>query len=309
MYIGIDIGGTSIKSGVVNHQCEVIAKYAVPTPKNDNEAFLEALYESVTKAMTEAKITASDVEAIGIGNPGIVDREQGILLEAHNIGFENIPARQYIREHIADIPVLVENDANCAALGEFYKAKDSKNFVFVTLGTGVGGGIIINGKLFTGANGAAGELGHIVTHVDGRQCSCGRKGCWETYASVTGLIKTTKEHRAEIKGLSPDEEITGKTVFDLARNGDPDATRIRDMWIEEVSIGIVDMINVFQPDELVIGGAISKEGSVLLTPITDYVDKNAFSSNKIGRPKVVISRVGGDAGIIGAALLYKNQME
>ena len=309
MYIGIDIGGMSIKAGVVNQKGEVIAKYAVPTPKNDNEAFLEALYESVTKAMTEAKITASDIEAIGIGNPGIVDREKGILLEAHNIGFENVPAPQYLREHIADVPVLVENDANCAALGEFYKAQNSKNFVFVTLGTGVGGGVIINGKLFTGANGAAGELGHIVTHVDGRQCSCGRKGCWETYASVTGLIETTKEHRAEIKGLSPDEEITGRTVFDLARNGDTDAARIRDMWIEEVAIGIVDMINVFQPDELVIGGAISKEGSVLLDPIIDYVDKNAFSSNKIGRPEVVISRVGGDAGIIGAALLYKNQIE
>lgn len=309
MYIGIDIGGMSIKAGVVNQQREVIAKYAVPTPKNDNKAFLEALYESLTKAMTEAKITASDIEAIGIGNPGIVDRERGILLEANNIGFENVPAREYLREHIAEVPVLVENDANCAALGEFYKAQNSKNFVFVTLGTGVGGGIIINGKLFTGANGAAGELGHIVTHVDGRQCSCGRKGCWEAYASVTGLIKTTKEHRAEIKGLSPDEKITGRTVFDLARNGDPDAARIRDMWIEEVAIGIVDMINIFQPDELVIGGAISKEGSVLLNPIIDYVDKNAFSSNKIGRPKVVISRVGGDAGIIGAALLYKNQIE
>lgn len=309
MYIGIDIGGMSIKAGVVNQQGEVIAKHAVPTPKNDNEAFLEALYKSVTKAMAGAKITSSDIEVIGIGNPGIVDREKGILLEANNIGFENVPAREYLREHIADVPVLVENDANCAALGEFYKAQNSKNFVFVTLGTGIGGGVIINGKLFTGANGAAGELGHIVTHVNGRQCSCGRKGCWETYASVTGLIKTTKEHRAEIKGISPDEEITGRTVFDLARKGDTAAERIRDMWIEEISIGIVDMINIFQPDELVIGGAISKEGSVLLDPITDYVEKNAFSSDKIGRSKVVISRVGGDAGIVGAALLYKNQME
>ncbi len=309
MYIGIDIGGMSIKSGVVNNQGDVVAKYAVPTPKNDNEAFLQALLESVKKAIAEANITASEIESIGIGNPGIVDRDKGILIEAHNIGFENIPARKYLQENLADVPVLVENDANCAALGEFYKAENSKNFVFVTLGTGIGGGIIINGKLFIGANGAAGELGHIVTHVDGRQCSCGRKGCWETYASVTGLIKTTAEHRSEIKGISPDEKITGRTVFDLARNGDKDAARIRDMWIEEVSIGLVDVINIFQPDELVIGGAISKEGSVLLDPITDYVDKNAFSSDKIGRPKLVISRVGGDAGIIGAALLYKNQME
>lgn len=309
VYIGIDIGGTSIKSGVVNHQGEVITKHAVTTPKNDNEAFLEALYESVTKVMAEAKITASDIKAIGIGNPGVVDRERGILLEAHNIGFENVPARQYLREHIADVPVLVENDANCAALGEFYRAQNSKNFVFVTLGTGIGGGIIINGKLFTGANGAAGELGHIVTHIDGRQCSCGRKGCWEAYASVTGLIKTTKENLGEVKGISPDEEITGRTVFDLARRGDAGAKRIRDMWIEEISVGIVNIANIFQPDELVIGGAISKEGSVLLDPIADYVQKNAYSSDRIGSPRIVISRVGGDAGIIGAALLYKNQIE
>ena len=309
MYIGIDVGGMSIKAGVVNQQGEVIAKYAVPTPKNDNEAFLEALYESVTKVMAEAKITASDIEAIGIGNPAVVDRERGILLEAHNIGFENVPARKFLREHIADVPVLVENDANCAALGEFYRAQNSKNFVFVTLGTGIGGGIIINGKLFTGANGAAGELGHIVTHIDGRQCSCGRKGCWEAYASVTGLIKTTKENLGEIKGISPDEEITGRTVFDLARRGDAGAKRIRDMWIEEISVGIVNIVNIFQPDELVIGGAISKEGSVLLDPIADYVQKNAYSSDRIGSPRIVISRVGGDAGIIGAALLYKNQIE
>lgn len=309
MYIGIDIGGMSIKSGVVNREGEIVSKYAVPTPKNDNDSFLEALYESVTKAMAEANITSSDIEAIGIGTPGIVDREQGILVEANNIGFENVPVRKYLKENLADIPVLVENDANSAALGEFYKAQHSKNFVFVTLGTGVGGGIIINGKLFTGTNGAAGELGHIVTHIDGRQCSCGRKGCWETYASVTGLIKTTKEHRAEIKGISPDEEITGRTVFDLARSGDADAERIRDKWIAEVAVGIVDIINIFRPDELVIGGAISKEGSVLLDPIIDYVEKNAFSANRIGIPNIVISRIGGDAGIIGAALLYKNQME
>lgn len=306
MYIGIDIGGMSIKAGIVNENGDILAKCAVTTPKKDNEAFLNAMLESINKAVEEAGIQKSDIKAIGIGNPGVVDRDKGILSEATNIGFSNVPAREFLQKHLGDIPVLVENDANCAALGEYYKAESSQNFIFITLGTGVGGGIIINGKLYLGTNGAAGELGHVVTHTNGRQCGCGRKGCWETYASVTGLIQTTKEHRNEIKSLSPDEEISGRTVFDLARKSDKDAERIRDMWIEEVAIGIVDMVNIFQPDQIIIGGAISKEGDTILLPIIDYVNKNAFCAEILSKPKIQISKIGGDAGIIGAALLYSN---
>ncbi len=306
MYIGIDIGGMSIKAGVVNEKGDILAKHSVPTPKNDNEAVLNAMLESINKALSKAGVKKEDIEAIGIGNPGVVDRDKGILLEATNIGFSDVPAREFLRKHIGNIPVLVENDANCAALGEFYKAESSKNFIFITLGTGVGGGIIINGKLYVGTNGAAGELGHIVTHTNGRPCGCGRKGCWETYASVTGLIKTTEEHRHEIKGIAPEDKITGRTVFDLARKGDKDAERIRDMWIEEIAIGIVDMVNIFQPDQILIGGAISKEGDTILLPIINYVKNNAYSSERLSKPKIEISKIGGDAGIIGAALLYSN---
>ncbi len=306
MYIGIDIGGMSVKAGVVNEKGDILAKYAVPTPKNDNEAFLNAMLQGINKAVEEAGIQKSDIKAIGIGNPGVVDRDKGILLEATNIGFSDVPAREFLQTHLGNIPVLVENDANCAALGEYYKAESSNNFIFITLGTGIGGGIIINGKLYLGTNGAAGELGHIVTHTNGRPCGCGRKGCWEAYASVTGLIETTEEHRNEIKSLSPDEEISGRTVFDLARKGDKDAERIRDMWIEEIAIGIVDMVNIFQPDQVLIGGAISKEGDTILLPVIDYVNKNAFCSDRLSMPKIEISKIGGDAGIIGAALLYSN---
>lgn len=308
MYIGIDIGGMSVKAGVVAENGDILAKYAVPTPQNSNDAMLEAILESINNAISEAGVKKEDIKAIGVGNPGVVDRDNGILAEATNIGYSDVPVREFLQKNFAEIPVMVENDANCAALGEYYKAENSKNFVFITLGTGVGGGIIINGKLFIGANGAAGELGHIVTHFDGRQCSCGRKGCWETYASVTGLIETTEEHRHEIKGIFPDEKISGRTVFDLARKGDKDAERVRDMWIEEVAIGIVDMVNIFQPDSIIIGGAISKEGDTLLLPIIDYVNKNAFCSERLTKPKIEISKIGGDAGIIGAALLYKNTL-
>lgn len=309
MYIGIDVGGMSIKAGVVNHAGDILAKHTVPTPLNDNDAFCRAMLEAVNQAMKEANITKEDIESIGIGTPGIVDRDKGILMEAHNIGYLDIPAQEFLQKNLVRVPVLVENDANCAALGEFYKAENSKDFVFITLGTGVGGGIVMGGKLFTGANGAAGELGHIITHANGRKCGCGRLGCWEAYASVTGLIRATEEHRNEIKGIAPDEEISGRTVFELAKKGDKDAERVRDAWIEEVAIGLVDMINIFQPDELVIGGAISKEGDVILEPIRKYIDENAFYSSRLKKPKVVISRIGGDAGIIGAALLYRNKTE
>lgn len=307
MYIGIDVGGMSIKAGVVNHEGKIIAKSAVPTPVNDNDAFLKAMLECVKKAVSEAGIKTEDIESFGIGSPGIVNRNEGILIEANNIGYSDVPVREYLQKNFGDIPVLVENDANCAALGEFYNSESSGDFVFITLGTGVGGGIVINGKLFTGSNGAAGELGHIVTHADGIKCSCGRSGCWEAYASVTALIRETQEHRSEIKGISPDEKISGRTVFDLAKDGDADAQRVRDAWIDEVAIGLVDIVNIFRPDELVIGGAISKEGDVILKPICRYINENSYCAARLPKQKVVASRIGGDAGIIGAALLYKNK--
>lgn len=309
MYIGIDVGGMSIKAGVVSHGGDIIAKYAVPTPLDNNENFCKAMLESVVGALKEANINKEDIEAIGIGAPGVVDRNKGLLVNSPNIPYINAPVREYLQKNLKDVPVLVENDANSAALGEYYKADNAENFVFITLGTGVGGGVVIGGKLFTGTNGAAGELGHVVTHVGGRQCGCGRRGCWEAYASVTGLIKTTQEHRDEIKGIAPGDRISGRTVFELAKKGDKDAERVRDLWIEEVAIGLADMVNIFQPDELVVGGAISKEGDVIMEPVRKHIEKYSFNVGELQRTKVVASRIGGDAGIIGAALLFKNKVE
>lgn len=307
MYIGIDVGGMSIKAGVVNHAGDIIAKHAVPTPLDNNENFCKAMLESVQGAVAEAKINTEEIEAIGIGAPGVVDREKGVLVNSPNIPYINAPVREYLQKNFKNVPVLVENDANSAALGEYYKADNARNFVFITLGTGVGGGVVIDGKLFVGANGAAGELGHVVTHAGGRKCGCGREGCWEAYASVTGLIKTTQEHRDEIAGIKPEDRISGRTVFELAKKGDKDAERVRNLWIEEVAIGIADMVNIFQPDELVVGGAISKEGDVIMEPVREYVKEHSFNVGDMKRTKILASRIGGDAGIIGAALLYKNK--
>ena len=306
MYIGVDIGGMSIKAGIVSEDGKIITKCAVPTPCNDDDAFSRAMIDCVKKAMAQAKITAGDVKAIGIGSPSVVDREKGLLIEAENIGFTTIYARDVLQKELGNIPVFVDNDANCAALGEYYSStKRSDNFLFITLGTGIGGGVIINKKLYVGTNGAAGEIGHVVTHAGGRQCNCGRRGCWETYGSVTGLINTTIEHKDEIKTLSKGERISGRTVFTLAKNGDKDAERVRDIWIEDVAVGVVDMINIFQPDEIVIGGAISAEGETLIAPIREYARKYAFGASTIGIPEISASTIGGDAGIIGAAFLGK----
>lgn len=307
MYIGIDIGGMSIKAGIVNEKGDILAKHAVPTPLTNNEDFLNAMLEASKEAMKKADVTESYIKAIGIGAPGSCDREKGVLIEATNIPYKNADARKFFRENLADVPVMVDNDANCAALGEFYKEENVSDFVFVTLGTGVGGGVIINKKLFVGSNGIGTELGHVVTHAGGRECGCGRKGCWEAYASVTGLINLTRENRHLIKSISPDETISGRTVFEYAKAGDEQARRVRDEWIEEVAIGITDMVNIFQPDKIVVGGAISKEGDVIMEPIRKYVNENCYKANGIKIPEVVASKIGGDAGIIGAAFLWKNK--
>ena len=305
MYIGVDIGGMSIKTGVVTEDGKILAKCTVPTPCNDEDAFCDAMLESIKKAMAEANITASDIMAIGVGSPSAVDRERGVLLEAENIGYKHIDARGFLQKNLGEIPVFVDNDANCAALGEYHNSKKSPYFIFITLGTGIGGGVILDGKLFLGANGAAGELGHLVTHAGGRECNCGRHGCWEKYGSMTGLILTATERRDEMKSIGKDDKITGKLIFDLAEKGDEGAKKIVSDWIEEVAIGVVDIINIFQPDEIVIGGAVSAQGDVILLPLVDYAKKHAFCADTIGIPEISMSRIGGDAGIIGAAFLGK----
>lgn len=308
MYIGIDVGGMSIKAGLVSDEGKLICKHSVPTPLDSNESFCNAMYEAVKGAMEKGGCSGG-ITAVGVGAPGTVDREKGYLVYSNNIPYKNAPVGEFLKEKLG-VPVLVENDANCAALGEYYAAEEAKNFVFITLGTGVGGGIVINGKLFTGSNGAGGELGHIVTHAGGRKCSCGRNGCWEAYASTSGLIKLTEENRGKL-GLDSSSEISGRTAFDLMRSGNKEAKRVCDEWIEEVAVGITDVVNIFQPDEVVIGGAISKEGDTILTPVISYVAENEYLANQkdVKKAKIKASRAGNDAGIIGAALLWKNKNE
>ncbi|MDD4496452.1 MAG: ROK family protein, partial [Eubacteriales bacterium] len=234
-----------------------------------------------------------------------------VLIYANNINFRNTPMRDEFQKYI-DKPVFLENDANCAAYGESIAgaAKGIEHSAMVTLGTGIGGGLIINGKIFSGFNCAGAELGHTVIASGGDKCTCGRKGCWEAYASASALIRATKKAAEEnpsslINSLieSQLDRINAKTVFDAAKLGDAVAKRIVDQYIVYLGEGIVNIINAFQPEVVVIGGGVSNEGEYLLQPLREFVEKNRYTRREV--PSAVIKRaeLGNDAGIIGAALL------
>ncbi len=303
MYIGIDIGGMSIKAGIVNDKGEIVEKRSVITPLDGNDSFMKGVLKAIELVLEAAQINKEKVKSIGIGYPGSVDRESGILLFANNIPGKDIKIKEFLQKEFGKIPVNVENDANCAALGEYYANGAEGDFIFVTLGTGIGGGIVIGKKLYLGVNGIAGELGHIITHHGGRKCSCGRRGCWEEYASVTALKNITEENKYKIKSIKTGERISGRTAFEYAKKGDKEAIRVRDEWIEEVAIGITDIVNIFQPQKLVIGGAISKEGDTIINPVRKYVEQNGYDVGNAQRTLIKASDIGGDAGIIGAAFL------
>lgn len=312
MYIGIDLGGTNIKAGVVDENGTIIYKDSCPTgagrPSND---ILKDMADLAVDTVKKAGLTMDDIQSVGVGSPGSVDEENGVLIRAENLNFDHVPICAKISEYTGKKTYL-GNDANVAALAEYYaQGKEMECFIAVTLGTGVGGGIVINGKLYTGFNGAAAEVGHMVTHAGGHRCNCGRSGCWEAYASVSALIRQTKASLAEdstslmYQAVDGDlSKVGGKTAFDAAKQGDAAAQKVVQTYLENVGIGIANLINVFQPDMIVIGGAISKEGDYLLNPVKEFCAKEAFTqSGKVTELK--IAGLGNDAGLIGAAFLGK----
>lgn len=310
-YVGIDLGGTNIVAGVVDEDYNIIAKASTKTncPRPEKE-IADDMAKMALQAVKNAELTIDDVEWIGIGTPGIANSSTGVIERASNLGFENTPMVKYIQETI-DKPVFIENDANAAAYGEYVAgaAKGAKNAVCITLGTGVGGGIIVDGKIYAGSNFAGAEIGHTVIAVDGAQCSCGRKGCFEAYSSATGLIRMSKEameacpdsimnKMAEEKG-----KVTARTSFDAMRAGDKTAKDVVDKYIKYLAAGITNTINIFQPDVLCIGGGVCNEGDPLLLPVKALVKEEDFARNSEKKTEIVIAKLGNDAGIIGAAFL------
>lgn len=311
-YIGIDLGGTNIVAGVVNENYEIISKSSTKTnlPRPEKEIAADMAKVSI-QAVKDAHLEMEQIEWVGIGTPGIANSEKGIIEYSCNLGFDNTPMVDYIKEYI-DKPVFIENDANAAAYGEYVAgaAKGSKNAVCITLGTGVGGGIIIDGKIYSGSNFGGAEIGHTVIEMDGPQCSCGRKGCFEVFSSATGLIRMSKEAMAENKDTlmhkiteERNGKVTARTSFDAMRMGDKTAKEVVDKFIKYLAAGITNTINIFQPDILCIGGGVCNEGDALLLPVKALVKEEVYTKNSPKNTEIVIAKLGNDAGIIGAAFL------
>lgn len=311
-YLGIDLGGTNIAAGVVDENYKIIArakkKTKVPCKP---EEITEQLAAAAEEALKNAGLTIDAVPWVGIGTPGTINRKTGIVEFSNNLFFKNLPLQKLLETRLKK-KIILENDANAAAYGEFKAGalRGAQDAVAITLGTGVGSGIIIDGKIYSGSNFAGGEMGHTVIVANGRPCTCGRKGCWEAYASATGLIVSTRESMQK----HPDsvmwkiaggdlKNVDGKTAFDAMRASDAAGKAVVDEYIFYLSCGLVNCINIFQPDILCIGGGISNEGENLLRPIRKYVDKENYAINSSHKTKICCAQLGNDAGIVGAALI------
>jgi len=312
-YVGIDLGGTFIKAGVVDENCNIVAKASIPSAVDgDHEGLADRMVECAGMAMAELGLTIDDVESVGIGTPGAIDSKNGLVVYANNLAMKNTPLGEYMRARI-NKPVYVENDANVAAYGEALAgaAAGIDNVVVITLGTGVGGGIIIDGKIYTGFNQFGGELGHAVVEYNGWPCTCGRKGCMEAYSSATGLIKMTRIAMAEnpkskLWEVAPTmQEVNGKTAFDAMRMGDEAGTAVVDKYIKYLACGLANYVNIFQPEVLLIGGGICKEGETLLAPLRKLIAEEAYSIEGQPTCDLRVCKLGNDAGTIGAAMLWK----
>ena len=307
-YIGVDLGGTNIAAGVVDENGKILVQDSTPTlNERPYTEIVKDMANLCKKIIADAGLAESDIKAIGIGSPGSIDNENGVVLYANNLKMDHSPIAAELKKYI-NVPVNIENDANAAAYGEYViNGGGVDDFVFITLGTGVGGGVIINKKIYRGFNGAGGELGHITLVHDGEPCTCGNRGCWEAYASVTALIRQTEAAMKENPDsmmhevAKKENKVSGKTAFIAAKNGDAAAQKVVDTYIDYVADGIMSVINIFQPEKLVIGGGISKEGDYLLKPIIRYVDKGGYNKY-MKKTKISIATLFNDAGIIGAAL-------
>ncbi|MDD3192923.1 MAG: ROK family protein [Oscillospiraceae bacterium] len=311
-YLGIDLGGTSIKAGVVDGDFRIIGrakeKTGIPRPA---EEIMDAMAQCARKAAEDAGIAWADIRRIGVGVPGTANEETGVVEYANNLPFENVPMRAYLEKKLHKV-IDITNDANAAALGEVLAgaAKGAVDAVVVTLGTGVGGGIVIGGKLFTGFHYGAAELGHMGIVLGGRPCTCGRRGCLEAYVSATGLIRSTKE----AMDAHPDSrmwevaaqnggKVSGRTAFLAAGQGDAAGQAVVDAYIEQLGYGLASIANILAPQVLVIGGGVSNEGENLLRPLVACIRPQLYVRDPEKQARVVLATLGNDAGLIGAAFL------
>lgn len=312
--IGVDLGGTNIAAAIVSGMGEIVVKGSVPTLSDRGyEAIVADMAKLCKNLMGEANLTKEDIHSVGIGSPGIPDPVKGLIIYANNLKFKNAPIRSEFQKHL-DLPVYIENDANAAAFGEYESGagKFYKNFVAVTLGTGVGAGIIVDGKIIGGSWNGGAEMGHMVIKAGGVQCTCGRKGCWECYSSATGLIREAKQAAF----MNTDSELykmvegkldtmDAKIPFDAAQAGDVIAIDVIDRYMTDLATGLVNVISIFQPEIIVLGGGVSAQKDNLIIPLEKKIVEEIYGGEEAFKTKIEVAQLGNLAGIIGAAMLYK----
>ena len=295
--IGIDLGGTNTAAGLVDAQGQIIDRASVKTNLPTN---LDRIVENITalcrELMLRHGLAPADIALVGVGVPCTANVQTGWMEDADHLGFSGGPLRQQLRVAL-QLPVAIGNDADCAAWGEYQAgAYDSDSFILVTLGTGVGGGLILGGQLITGIHNAAGEIGHMSIHMEGIPCECGRRGCFERYASATALIQQARE----ATGLPITE---AKEVFDRVATGDPICTAVLDQYTTYLAEGLANLINIFGPAYVCLGGGVSLAGDALLQPVQKKTNEKMFAKAAQRKPQIILAKLHNDAGILGAALL------
>ena len=311
-FIGIDLGGTSVKLAILTAEGDIQQKWTIPTNINDEGAHIVPdIVASIKHHLDLYKMTADDFQGIGMGSPGAVDREAGTVEGAFNLNWKTLqPVREVIEREIG-IPIFIDNDANVAALGEKWRGAgaDDRDVVFVTLGTGVGGGIIAEGNLIHGTAGSGGEIGHMTVEPGGFDCTCGKKGCLETVASATGVVKLARKHAEEYAGnaqlkfiIDDGQEITSKMIFDLAKEGDELAVLVVDRAAYYLGLACSHIGNLLNPAYIVIGGGVSAAGEYLLEQVRTYFTDFTFPNVK-KTTHIKLAAPGNDAGIVGACYL------
>ena len=310
-FIGIDLGGTNIAAGVVSEEGQLICKTSLPTGAGrPAEAIVADMARAVELCLADSDLEKGQIEALGVGVPGAIDNNTGTVLFTSNLDWRELPLTRMLQSKLG-LPVCLGNDADCAALGETLAggAKEFDSALMITLGTGVGGGLVSHRKLFTGWSGVGIEPGHFTLVAGGVKCGCGNRGCFEAYASATALIRQTREAMithpdcAIWKFADSVEQVNAKTVFDAAATGDAIAQGVVDQYEEYLAAGIGGIVNLFRPHAVILGGGVSNQGENLLVPLREKLKKYCYASEFIAPPQVVKATLGNDAGIIGAALL------
>lgn len=310
--IGIDLGGTNIKVGVVDENHNLLGKKSVKTKaERPWQQVVEDMAKVTMDLLEELNIRLEECQKLGIGSPGMIDHINGVVAFAGNFNWSDVPVLAEMRRYI-ELPMRLSNDANCAALGETLAGagKGSRNVVLITLGTGVGGGVIVEGHLQEGGSAGGMELGHTLLVMDGEACTCGRLGCLEAYASANALARFAR--RAAEKDKSSHmwdlcrgnlANMNGAIPFKAAQKGDATAQKVVDDYIKFLGEGIINFINVWRPEKVLLGGGISNEGAPLTVPLNEYVKPRCFGGERGYVAPIEVAALGNDAGLIGAAAL------